>query len=296
MNNCSATKKYIAVGYFDGVHLGHQKVLREAVRCSENHGSPAVVTFDMSDSRSSQKDSSDILPVNERIDLLKKYGIKEVIVLPFGDVRAMNGEEFVETVLRKECNGAAVYTGEDFRFGANRSCGAGEMALFCKKYQMASHIVSEVVIEEERVSSSEIRKALSLGNIVKVNRFLGRKYGFTLPVFHDKHLASQLGFPTINQRFPENIVVPRKGVYCSEIELDGINYRGVTNLGIRPTVGGDKVTIETHILNFSGDLYGKEIKVNLIDFIRDEKSFDSIEKLKEAIKADINTVSSLNID
>ncbi len=284
----------IAVGYFDGVHIGHQRVLHEAIRYSEeNGGIPTAVTFDMSESRSSEKDPSDILPLCERVRLLKEYGICDVVILPFDDIKNMSGKDFVSIIIKKDCKGINVFTGEDFRFGVNRGCGVEEMSAFCKECGLESHTVSDVVVDGKRVSSSLLRHALSCGEMSMVNRLIGREYGFSLPVYHDKHLARQLGFPTINQHFPDNIVIPREGVYCSQINLDGNIFRGVSNLGTRPTVGGDCVTLETHILNFSGDLYDKEVKVDLLFFIRDEHIFENIEELSNAIKSDIEFVRNM---
>ena len=294
MNN--SLKKSLAIGYFDGVHLGHREIIRMSSGFAEKHGLiSAAITFDMSFSRPQGKDKYDILPLDDRIRLLKEIGIQDVIVLPFEDISGMSGKSFAADILKDRCFAAAVFTGRDFRFGSGRDCGTYELSEMCKEFGIQAYTVPDVVVEEKRVSSSAIRKALSDGEIHKALKLLGHEYGFSLPVFHDKHLAEKLGFPTINQSFPDNILVPRMGVYASEINLDGRLFRGITNLGVRPTVGGESVVLETHILDFDGDLYGKKVKVCLKSFVREEKKFGSLLDLSKAIKNDIEFVKRMQI-
>ncbi|MEA5049874.1 MAG: riboflavin biosynthesis protein RibF [Oscillospiraceae bacterium] len=280
----------VSVGYFDGVHLGHRAVIGTAVRCAKRHGrTSAVLTFDMRAARAGKKGAADLLPMDDRIRQIEDLGVGLLAVLDFASIRGMSGEQFVDEILVRQLSAKAVFCGHDFRFARGGSCGVDELRALCAPRGIRVRVVRDVSDINGAVSTTRIKSLVQEGRMDAAAALLGRRYGFLLPVLRGKGLAHRLGFPTINQRFPEGIVLPRFGVYRTHIELDGRTYAGVTNVGVRPTVahadGG--VFIETFIIGFDGDLYGRDVFVGFGDFMRDERKFDGEDALRRQVEADI---------
>lgn len=270
----------LALGAFDGLHRGHMAVIHAA--CAPGAGGqalePAVFTFCASPSGNSA-----VLTGRDKERLLEDVGISTLYSLDFAQVRDWQAEDFVRQVLFGACNARRLCCGEDFRFGKGA---AGDVALLrslCQEAGVELYVVPPVEDGGEKVSSTRIRKAVEAGDIPTANRLLGRPFGFSLEVIHGNHIGTGLGTPTINQAIPEGFVLPRFGVYASWCRVGGQFFYGVTNVGVKPTVGSDKVLAETWMPEFSGDLYGKRVRVFLLEFLRPERKFASLEELKAAI-------------
>lgn len=265
----------LALGSFDGLHRGHMAVIRAARQWPWEAG---AFTFP-----SSPAGGSGVVTPRDKRRLLEAAGLKRVYSIPFAQVRDIEAEDFVRRILVGKCQAKALCCGEDFRFGRGA---AGDVALLtrlCGELGLELRVVPPVLEGGEKVSSTRIRAAVEAGDIPLANRLLGRPFGFSLEVIHGNHIGTGLGTPTINQALPEGFVLPRFGVYASWVRIDGRDYYGVTNIGVKPTVGSDRVLAETWMPEFSGDLYGKRVRVFLVAFIRPERKFGSLEELKEEI-------------
>ena len=270
----------LALGAFDGLHRGHMAVIGRA--CAPGEGGrrlqPAVFTF----SRSPAGNSA-VLTGRDKERLLEDAGVEVLYSLEFSQVKDWEAEAFVEQVLFETCAAQRLCCGEDFRFGRGARGDTALLQTLCDRRGVELTVVPPVKEGGEKVSSTRIRAAVEAGDISLANRLLGRPFGFSLEVIHGNHIGTGLGTPTINQAIPEGFVLPRFGVYASWCRVGGEYFYGVTNVGVKPTVGSDKVLAETWMPDFSGDLYGKRVRVFLLEFLRPERKFDSMEALKEAI-------------
>lgn len=278
----------VALGFFDGVHQGHRRVIEKAVSLANGHLIPAVFTFTMREGGPSKKQGAgEITTLEQKIRILKKMGIRQIYAPDFSDFRNLSGEAFVRQILKEKMNAAAVCCGQDFRFGKGASCDAESLSRFCKTFGLSCTVLEEVMDGGEAVSSTRVRQAIAAGEMERARQLLGRRYFLDFPVEHGKALGRRLQFPTINQPIPPQMVLPRFGVYATMAQVDGKTYAGVTNIGVRPTVEkGMAPRAETYLIGFSGDLYGKEIPVTFLSFLRPEQKFDSVEALRAQIAAD----------
>lgn len=271
----------LALGAFDGLHRGHMAVIHAA--CAPGKGgevlSPAVFTF-----RSSPSGNSAVLTGRDKERILAHSGVETLYSLEFQEVRNWEAEAFVRRVLFQRCNARRLCCGQDFRFGRGARGDVALLRQLCCQAGVELYVVPPVTDSGEKVSSTRIRKAVEEGDIPTANRLLGRPFGFSLEVIHGNHIGTGLGTPTINQAIPEGFVLPRFGVYASWCRVGGQYFYGVTNVGLKPTVGSDRVLAETWLPEFSGDLYGKRVRVFLLEFLRPEKKFASLEELKAAIQ------------
>ncbi|HJB98640.1 MAG TPA: riboflavin biosynthesis protein RibF [Candidatus Acutalibacter pullicola] len=271
----------LALGAFDGLHRGHMAVIRRA--CAPGEGGrrlqPAVFTF----SRSPAGNSA-VLTGRDKERLLEDAGVEVLYSLEFSQVKDWEAEAFVEQVLFETCAAQRLCCGEDFRFGRGARGDTALLQTLCDRRGVELTVVPPVKEGGEKVSSTRIRAAVEAGDISLANRLLGRPFGFSLEVIHGNHIGTGLGTPTINQAIPEGFVLPRFGVYASWCRVGGEYFYGVTNVGVKPTVGSDRVLAETWMPEFQGDLYGKRVRVFLLEFLRPEKKFGSLEELKAAIQ------------
>ena len=271
----------LALGAFDGLHRGHMAVIRRA--CAPGEGGrrlqPAVFTF----SRSPAGNSA-VLTGRDKERLLEDAGVEVLYSLEFSQVKDWEAEAFVEQVLFETCAAQRLCCGEDFRFGRGARGDTALLQPLCARRGVELTVVPPVKEGGEKVSSTRIRAAVEAGDISLANRLLGRPFGFSLEVIHGNHIGTGLGTPTINQAIPEGFVLPRFGVYASWCRVGGEYFYGVTNVGVKPTVGSDRVLAETWMPEFQGDLYGKRVRVFLLEFLRPEKKFGSLEELKAAIQ------------
>ncbi len=260
----------IAIGYFDGVHKGHQKILSQL---DEND---LIITF-----LNNFKDQ-DIYPVEDKIVLLKQY-CPNIVIFDLKAIKKDSKSKFINYL--KEFEPQQIITGEDFRFGYKAS---GSVADLEKHFDVV--VVKTMIRTGERISSSRIRQALKDGDIKEAREMLTRPYEITKLVVKGNGKGSEIGIPTINFLVDKHHNLLRNGVYQSKVHIDDKTYKGVTNIGTRPTFDGEEKTIETHIIDFNQDIYGKLVTVELIKFIRDEQKFDSVNELVSQIKKDINQV------
>jgi len=268
----------VALGYFDGVHLGHNAVLKAAINTEYE---PAVFTFN-------SREKNNITTDEAKQKLINSLGIENIFSYDFEEVKNYSPEEFVSEILVKKLNAGAVVCGYDFRFGKDAKAGAQELTKLCNKFDIETIIIPPVKIADTCISSSLIRAIMLTGDIATANIFLGYEHFYELEIVGGNMLGRTIGFPTVNQNMPENCVFPRLGVYASSVFVHGKRYKGITNIGVKPTAGENKnVTIETHIVGYDGDLYGKTIKVSLLKFIRAEKKFNNFSELSKQIEEDI---------
>ena len=288
-------KTAVALGLFEGVHLGHRAVIDAALAQRKNGLTAMVFTFEPECVlRKSGGSSGYIYTRTEKEILLREQiGVDDIVSPPFEQLCSLSGEEFTREVLSGQLNAAYVCCGDDFRFGRNAACGARELTDYGRRYGFAVEVVSPVEYGGSAVSSSRIWELLQSGDISAANELLGFAY-FIIPAVTDgNHIGRTIDFPTINQEFAEGQLVPRYGVYSTYTNVGGRVLPSVTNVGVKPTVGGvDRPLAETHIIGYSGDLYGKTVDVSFRSFIRPEKRFGSLDELKAQITADIINCSN----
>ena len=281
-------KTIFALGFFDGVHLGHQALLAACRELAEKNGCRAgAVTFTAHPDALVFGKAPVLLNTSaDRRGLLHTYGVDTVLELPFD--RALMSTHWSAFLQQLTHAGAAGFVcGSDFRFGAGGSGTAKKLAAFCESRQLPCAVVTEQRMDGERISSTRIRLLLEAGRPEEANRLLGHPHILSGEVVAGKQLGRTLGVPTANLRFPEGLLVPKFGVYACKVLVDGEQYAAVTNIGTRPTVDGQGVTVESYLLDFNGDLYGKNITVAFYEFLRPEQKFSSLEELKTQIAADI---------
>ena len=276
-----------ALGFFDGVHLGHQALL-EACRhlAGRTDCGAGVVTFGSHpDTLVMGKTPQLINTVAERQRLLLGYGMERIEVLPFDEkLMQMPWREFIRMLRAAPYHAAGFVCGSDFRFGHNGEGTAEVLGQYCSDASLPYAIVPQQTLEDTRISSTYIRSLLVQGDIRRANRFLGHPHSLTGQVVKGRGLGHTIGIPTANLVLPEGVVCPRFGVYASKAILAGREYLAVTNIGTRPTVGGENVTVEPWILDFDGDIYGQPLTLLFYDFLRPEQKFDSLEELKAEIE------------
>ena len=280
-------KRIFALGFFDGVHLGHQVLLRECVRLAEETGSEAAaVTFDRHP-RSLFSNTPPVLisTLPDRLRLLSAYGISHTRVFPVTQaVMSTPWQDFLEQLIRE--GGAGFVCGEDFHFGHRGQGSAQLLREFCAERDLPCVIVAQQSIGETRISSTYIRRQIEEGDMATAVRFLGHPLMLTGTVVRGQQLGRTLGIPTANLLLPDGVAAPKFGVYACRCLIDGERYPAVTNVGTRPTVAGQGITVEPWILDYSGDLYGREISLEFYRFLRSEQKFPTLEDLKNRIHAD----------
>ena len=281
-------KTVFALGFFDGVHIGHQALLKACKELSDKLGCQAgVITFASHPDKLVLGQAPKLLnTLQDRARLLQSYGDFRVEVLPFDEkMQKMPWQDFF-CLLTTEYGAAGLVCGEDFRFG-NRGEGNAELLKdACEKAGIGCEIVREQTVEGIRVSSTYIRGLLEQGEMEQANRFFGHPHILTGKVVAGRKLGRTIGIPTANLELPEGLVVLKKGVYACKVCVEGNTYQAVTNVGNRPTVDGHHITVEPWILDFDGDLYGKEITVEFHAFLRPEEKFENLTALQAQIRRD----------
>ena len=288
-------ERVIALGFFDGVHLGHAALLRRTAEEAAARGvTSAVFTFDRV-----PKEVLTGIPCplinspEDRADLVRRlYGIRDVIMVPFDDeMRTTSWADFVTKILVERYHAVHLVAGHDHHFG-HKNQGSPELLVQkCAKLGLGCDIIPKVEIGGITVSSTYIRRLVELGQIERANRFLGHPHTLTQVVRHGRRIGRTIGIPTVNLTAPPHVLVPSHGVYATRVVLpDGASYPAVTNVGTRPTVNnGTDVTVEAWLLDFDGDLYGQTVRVEFYHHIRDEIRFDSLDALKAEITRNAET-------
>ncbi len=281
------TKRVYALGFFDGVHLGHQALLEECVRLAKELGcESAAITFEKHpQSLYCTRVPPLISTLSERNRLLKRYGIERILALPVTEaVMNQPWQVFLEDLISQ---GAAGFVcGHDFRFGYRGEGSATGLQTFCRERNIPCVTVAEQTLDGLRISSTYIRQQLEEGDMATAVKFLGHPYALTGTVVHGKQLGRTLGIPTANLMLPEDLAIPKFGVYACRAILGDRAFPAVTNIGTRPTVSGFGITVEPWILDFQGDLYGKTITLEFYFFLRPEKKFDTLTDLTTQIHLD----------
>lgn len=286
----TSKKTIITLGTFDGVHLGHKKIIERLLQSSSQDEESLVLTF-FPHPRMVLQEASDIKLLNtieERSHLLEKAGLQNLIIHPFDQAFSrLTAEEFVKNILVDIFNIKKIIIGHDHRFGRNRTSNIDDLIVFGQEYGFEVEQISAQEIDEVSISSTKIRNALHEGKILLANEYLGYPYFFTGTVVHGKKLGRTIGFPTANLEIEENYkLIPAYGVYAVECMVENQNVNGMLNIGIKPTFEGESASIEVHLFDFDGDLYDKKIKVVLRKHIREEQKFSSVEDLKSQLKKD----------
>lgn len=276
----------LALGNFDGIHRGHRAVLEKALFEAKKRGLvPAVLLFDEHPKKVLFGEAPpSIITESDKREQLSKMGFS-IVTASFSEIQNLSAAEFI-TKIYCSLNVRAISCGYNYRFGKDARGDTFLLKNECEKLGISLFVAPETIFKGEAISSTRIRRALQNGEIKNANAMLGREFSYCIEVVSGDRRGRLLGFPTINQFFPPNFVKLRKGVYASKVELSHRWYPAVTNIGTRPTVDGESFRSETCILGFSGDLYGAEVEVFLLDFLRDEKRFDSVETLTDAISRD----------
>lgn len=282
---CGATS--VALGFFDGVHLGHQAVIRAAAKYAQTLGlETAVFTFRLP--LNSSLKGGRICTEEEKHLLMESLGVAHELEPSFEELRNLSPKEFVERVLVDCCHAKAVFCGENFTFGKSAAGDADLLRMLCQPLGIQVFPVPMAQYQGQTVSSTRIRQALEQGDIPAVNAMLGRPYQVAFPVQHGKGLGRTLGFPTINQLFPKGYVTPKFGIYITRVEVQpGVWLPGATGFGTRPTVNqsGEGATCETFIPGFEGQLYGLCPKVEFYLYIAPSRRFDSLEELTACVQS-----------
>ncbi len=269
-------KNAIALGTFDGVHKGHIEVLSLPSECRK-----VAVTF-----LHPPKSGEQIMTGEDKCRILKSIGIDEILTLDFQEVKDYSPEKFLE-MLYEKYEPAVISCGFNNRFGKNAEGDVNFLEGFCKDKGITLNCVQPVLHNGEVVSSTCIRQLLKEGRVDKANELLYEPFSFETTVLKGDQRGRTIGFPTVNQRYPSELVKLRFGVYKTKIVLADKEYFGITNIGIRPTYKSDYIISETYIKDFSGDLYGKNLRIVPLEFIRDEVKFSSLEELKKQILKDL---------
>lgn len=281
------------MGTFDGVHLGHRKILEKLTENTQNGNFESLVLTFFPHPRMVLQGQSDVKLLNtiaEKIDLLETIGIQNLIIHPFDETFSkLSAEDFVKTVLVDRFHIQKIIIGHDHRFGRNRTANIDNLIAFGKKYQFEVEQISVQEIKDVSISSTKIRNALTEGNMALANEYLGYEYFLTGTVIKGKQLGRTIGFPTANLQIEENYkLIPRNGVYVVKSIFNQKTIFGMMNIGFNPTVAGNHLAVEVHFFDFDTDLYDRKIRASMLKYLRPEQKFESVALLKEQLEKDKN--------
>lgn len=290
LNNISLPS-VVTIGTFDGVHIGHQKILRKLLQSANDKQMNSVVLTMFPHPRMVLQKESNIkllLTIDERIEMLKHFGIENIVVKEFTQEFAnLTPLEYVEDILVNELNAHQLIIGYDHHFGKNRSANIDDLKNFGKQFNFEVAEISALEVEEVAVSSTKIRKSLSIGDIETANAFLGYNYFVTGTVVKGRGIGRTINFPTANIFVNEDYkLIPKNGVYVVKSTIDNKSVYGMMNIGTKPTVDGENQSIEVNFLNLNKDLYGFNLKIEMLHRLRDEVKFESLHKLQEQLQLD----------
>ncbi|MBZ4035591.1 bifunctional riboflavin kinase/FAD synthetase [Flavobacterium sp. 17A] len=292
INDFQSTKKTIlTLGTFDGVHIGHKKILERITQNTEEGKYESLVLTFFPHPRMVLQEKSEIKllnTINEKTKLLEATGIENLVVHPFNEsFSRLTAEEFVHTILVDKFQIQKIIIGHDHRFGRNRTANIDDLIAFGKEYGFEVEQISAQEIQDVSVSSTKIRKALNEGNMALANKYLGYDYFLNGTIVKGKQLGRTIGFPTANIHIEEDYkLIPKVGVYVVKATVNEETVFGMMNIGFNPTVNGEKQTIEVHLFDFEKDIYDQNIEVSLLHYIREEQKFSSVDALKEQLNQD----------
>lgn len=284
----------LTIGTFDGVHLGHQKIIERVVTTARQEGLLATIfTFFPHPRMVVQHDKSLKLihTLEEKKQLLQRLGVDLLVVQPFNEAFAqLTAEEFVSTILVQHLNVKKVIIGYDHRFGRNRTANISDMRLFGEKYGFAVEEISVQEVDEVSVSSTKIREALNKGDVTTAEHYLGTPYSLTGTVVHGLKLGRTLGYPTANIQVTEDYkLIPKDGVYAVYSYIGERKVYGMMSIGKNPTIEGKGASIEVYFFDFNGDLYDRELTIYFVKYLREERKFSSVALLKKQLQDDETT-------
>lgn len=284
-------KVFVTIGNFDGVHLGHQDFLSHIRSESLNESAKFVVVTFVPHPHHILKGQTNFLinTYEERRELLKNCGVDYLLEIDFTrDFSTLSPEQFLENFIFTFKDIAKIYLGHDFAFGANKSGDFNVAQNFCKNRNTHLVLQKEFTVNGQHVSSTLVRKEIEAGNMEKANELLGRKYFISGRVIKGEGRGKKIGFPTANLGYSKELIIPSKGVYVTQVQIKDLIYNSVTNIGHNPTFNtGYDIHIESHLLDFTNDIYGDEIRVSFIKKLRDEKKFPSVNELIAQISEDV---------
>lgn len=288
----------VALGTFDGIHIGHRAIISKMCKYSEDNGlASSVFTFSGSPSALPAKNTAGTLTVEaDKMEIFSGLGVEKCFSLDFPQIMNTSPIDFIENILIKELNAKAVFCGFNHRFGKKAEGNTEMLKSICKKHGVEVFITEPVCFDGIIVSSSRIRELIENGHISLANKLLCRPLSISLPIVEGKHNGRKVGVPTINQTPPVDFVIPKNGVYASFAVINGKKYEAVTNVGVRPTVGNGGLNYETHIIgDFNEQLYGQDVRTELLAFVRSERKFNDLKELSEQIQRDIKYIYDNNL-
>ncbi|MBO5728275.1 MAG: riboflavin biosynthesis protein RibF [Paludibacteraceae bacterium] len=288
--------KVATIGFFDGVHLGHNYLLEQLKSEAQQRNMQSMIVTFANHPRLFFDPNCGLKQLtlsDEKLTLLKQKGIDDVVMLQFDEqLSRLTSREFMQLLVEKH-GVKLLLMGYDHRFGSDRGTSFDEYVEYGQQIGLKVKRCNGFSESEVMVSSSKVRRALEFWDIPLANKLLGYKYFVAGRVVDGKKIGRQIGFPTANLQIDSLKLIPSDGVYVVEVELEGVEYRGVLNIGTRPTVSGVERTVEVHIIGFTGDLYGKEISLRFLKFLRHEMKFSSLEELREQIQKDFHQANIL---
>jgi riboflavin kinase/FMN adenylyltransferase len=290
----SNKKTILTLGTFDGVHIGHKKILEKLNQNTENGKYESLVLTFFPHPRMVLQEKSEIKLLNtisEKSKLLEASGIENLVIHPFNEsFSRLTAEEFVHSILVDQFHIQKIIIGHDHRFGRNRTANIDNLIAFGAQYGFEVEQISAQEIQDVSVSSTKIRKALQEGNMALANEYLGYTYFLTGEVVNGKQLGRTIGFPTANIQIEEDYkLIPKNGVYVVKTFIDQKEVFGMMNIGFNPTVNGQKQTIEVNLFDFDADIYGQKLEISLLKYLREEQKFGSVDLLKEQLNLDKKT-------
>lgn len=285
------------MGTFDGVHIGHRKILEKVTQNTENGKYESLVLTFFQHPRIVLQIQSDVKLLNtigEKIDLLENLGLQNLVIHTFDETFSkLSAEEFVKTVLVDRFHIHKIIIGHDHRFGRNRTANIDDLIAFGEKYDFEVEQISVQEIKDVSISSTKIRNALTEGNMALANEYLGYEYLLTGTVSKGKQLGRTIGFPTANLIIEENDkLIPKNGVYVIKSTINQKTVFGMMNIGFNPTVAGENLSVEVHYFDFDADLYDQKIRVSVLKYLRPEQKFESVNLLQEQLKKDKQAASN----
>lgn len=287
----------VALGCFDGLHIGHRALISEARRAADEQGL-ALTVFSFSEPPRNFFSPGSVpllTDIKEKKRLMRSLGVDIFVSVNFSaEISALSPTDFFSSIILERLSAATLFCGFNYRFGNKAEGDAKLLKSLCEANGVGFSAIPPVLVDGNTVSSSEIRRLLALGEVSAAAKLLGRNYSISSTVVSGQQLGRTLGFPTVNQLIDANSAPLQRGVYVTRTRVGRMIKRSITNLGTRPTVDGSTLCAETNLFDFEGDLYGRSIRVEFIEFIRPEKKFDSVEELSAQVQKDIEIAKSYN--
>lgn len=281
----------IALGNFDGIHIGHQKLIKRAVDNSRSSGLKSMVlTFTNHPKNLKAKSHyvKNIVTWKEKVEIIEALGVDYLVAIEFNqEILSLSPEDFVQKILLEKLRMKEAHCGFHYHFGYKASGNTQLLIKLGDEYDFGIHILEAVKVDGQLVSSTKIRELISSGQVCECQKYLGRPYTLEGTVVTGNQIGRKIGFPTSNILIDETMVIPPNGVYITNCFSNGVKYNSVTNIGVKPTVGRNKRSIETHLINFSKNIYDEEIKIEFMQKIRDEKKFEDFPQLIQQIQEDV---------